>query len=172
MSTIDLVLYGLAAFILFGLAYGTADYFRLFKKSWIELEADTNIKFAKFGLICDCWITSFALAVCVIFLVLGYSLSYAFFLDISDNDLHLIEVQIAKSVKVLLNDYPITIKFTVFLMLLINTVGSVISAYFWLKRHNKKSGSDLFKKNFSLRLIGYLYTILPLILITLAFLET
>jgi len=170
MSTIDLVLYGLAASILFGSAYAAADYFRLFKKSWIELEADTNIKIAKFGLICDCWITSSALAICVITVILGCSLFAKVFCDIGGNYEHLNADQLTNSVKSLLTDYPTAIRFTVFFVVLINTVASIISAHYWLKRNDKKLGSDLFKKNLSLRVIGYLYTFLPFLMITMAML--
>jgi len=53
MSTMNLILYGLAAWLLIGAAYSLMNYFRFFKKSWTELEVDANIKLAKFGLICD-----------------------------------------------------------------------------------------------------------------------
>lgn len=169
MSTMNLVLYGL---VLLGVAYGLPNYFRLFKKSWTEIEASADIKIAKFGLICDCWITSFAVAICVIVSILGLNFFYTVFIDVGANDKHLNADQLTNSVKSLLTDYPTAIRFTVFFVVLINTVASIISAYYWLKRNNKNSGSDLFKKNFSLRLIGYIYTFLPLFIITMALLES
>ena len=170
MSTMNLVLYGLAALLLIGAAYGLTNYFRLFKKSWTELEADANIKLAKFGLICDCWITSFGAAIGVIIYIFMLNF-YTVFIVFGDNDKHLNTVQLENLVKLLLNDYLTAIGFIVFFVVLINTVASITSAYYWLKRNNKKPGSDLFKFFFSWRLIGYLYTII-LLFIPLALFET
>lgn len=178
MSTMNLVLYGLAAWLLIGAAYSLTNYFRLFKKSWTEPEADTNIMLAKFGLICDCWITSFAVAIVVIANIWMLNIFYEiviYFLDngkLPDNGKHLNTVQLENSVKLLLDDYYTAIGFIVFFVVLINTVASITSAYYWLKRNNKKSDSDLFKKNLSWRLIGYFFAILPLFIITVTLLES
>ena len=160
MSTMNLILYGLAAWLLIGAAYSLMNYFRFFKKSWTELEVDANIKLAKFGLICDCWITTSGIALSFILMIFLGKVFYEDIFDVRANDTSVPAMLNKKSSISLLNEYPFAIQFTVFFVFLINIVTTVISAYYWLKRNAKKSGSDLFRKNPNLRIAGYCYNVM------------
>ncbi len=166
MSTMNLVLYGLAAWLLLGAAYSLTNYFRLFKKSWAELKAEANIKLAKFGLICDCWITTSSISLTFIFMIFLGNIFYEFFFDVRANDTYITAMLNEKSIIFLLNEYPFAIQCTVFFVFLINIVTTVVSAYYWLKRIVKKSGSDLFGKNLSFRFSGYFYNVVCSLMMT------
>jgi len=159
MSTMNLVLYGLAAWLLIGAAYSLTNYFRLFKKSWTELEVDANIKLAKFGLICDCWITTSGIALSFILMIFLGKVFYEGFFDVRANDTSVPAMLNEKS-RFFFSEYLFAIQFTVFFVFFINIVTTVISAYYWLKRNVKKSGSDLFRKNLNARIAGYCFNVM------------
>ena len=159
MSTMNLVLYGLAAWLLIGAAYSLTNYFRLFKKSWTELEVDANSKLAKFGLICDCWITTSGIALSFILLIFVGKFFYEVTFDVRANDTSVPAILNEKS-RFLLNEYLFAIQFTVSFVFFINIVTTVISAYYWLKRNVKKSGSDFFNNNLDRRIAGYCFNVI------------